>query len=604
MTNEVTHRRLKIEQPDTAERITVVLSTETPVQRVDKFGERYDEILSHAPGAVDLSRAPLPLIEAHDSKKLPVGRIENMRVEARKLRGEIVLSKSKRGQEIRQDIEDHILTAVSVGAEILKAKDSGNEITITHWRPFECSLVAVAADHNAGLNRGKDMETETRETEDLSRREKARLKDKDIEREQAIERERERRANVRSVFNRHPEQKELMQRCLDDPATDTNEARTRLLEVLGSGATPSGGCVRVDSHGGHENFVERAADAILARTGYGDRSKADQALVGTSTLDLARHCLNQENGYLGQSPDRLIRSALSTGDFPLILENALHKAMRQGSESEAGTHRRWVRQATVSDFRAQPRVILSSAPDLEEVAEYGEYTHGHMDEDKAAYSAQKFGKIIRLSFEALTNDDMGAFTRISAQMGQAAMRREADLVYDKLLANAGDGQDMQDSNPLFHSSHDNTVAALNGEMSGEALQLARAKMRRQKDISGRGWLNLTPRYLLVPPERESEAEIIIARSTLHQTDSTEAQTPGWIRSLVPVVEPRLEDANVTYLIASPDQVDTFELGTLPGHPFAEPEDSFNIDAVSWKIRHVFGGAFLDHRGIVRMTMTP
>lgn len=608
MSNTLTHRKLKIETPATADRIPLVLSTETPVQRVDKWGERYNEVLSHEPGAVDLSRAPLPLIESHDAKKLPVGRIENLRLEARKLRGEIVLSKSTRGQEIRQDIEDGIITGVSVGAEILKARDEGDTVVITHWMPYEGSLVAVPADHNSGLNRnhrGAEMETEAQETENLSRRERARQREQETERQQTIERERERREDVRAVFKRHQDHEELMQRCLDDPATDANEARTKLLDKLSQReATPSGGFVRAESHGGHSDFVERAAEAILARTGYGDRSKADPALMGTSTLDLARHCLNQSSGYIGQSPDKLIKRALGAGDFPLILDNALHKAMRAGSESESGTHRRWVRQTTVSDFRAQPRVILSSAPDLEQIAEYGEYQHGHMDEDKAAYTAQKFGKIIRLSFEALTNDDMGAFTRISAQMGQAAMRRESDHVYGQLLDNAGDGQTMQDGNALFHADHDNTVTATmdSPELTIRALQGGRSLMRRQKDISGRGWLNIAPRYLLVPPERESEAETMIARATAHLTSSTETPTPDWLRSLVPVIEPRLEDTDVLYLVAGPDQIDTFELGTLPGHPYAEPEDEFNVDAVSWKIRHVFGGAFLDWRGIVRLTL--
>lgn len=605
MTN-VTHRKLEIKKPATADRIPVVLSTETPVKRIDKYGDRYNEVLSHAPDAVDLSRAPLPLIESHDAQKLPVGRIENMRLDGPMLRGEIVLSKSTRGQEIRQDITDGIITGVSVGAEILNAEDNGDEVVITRWMPYEGSLVAVPADPAAGLNRNRGATMETQETqENLSRREKARLREQETERQQAIERERQRREDVRAVFQRHPEHEDLMQRCLDDPATDANEARARLLDKLGEGASPSGGFVR--SHGGHEDFVERASDAILARTGYGDRSKADPALMGTSMLDLARHCLNQDRGYIGQSPDKLIKRAIAAGtsDFPLILENALHKAMRAGSESEAGTHRRWVRLATVSDFRAQSRVILSSAPDLEEVLEHGEYTNGYMDEDKAAYTAKKFGKIIRLSFEALVNDDMGAFTRVSAQMGQAAIRREADHVYDALLANAGDGQTMQDGNTLFHADHNNTVseATTDAEMNVGAIQAGRALMRRQRDVSGTGWLNLAPRYLLVPPERETEAETLIAASTSHVNGNREAQTPDWMRSLEPVVEPRLTDADVFYLIAGSDQVDTFELGTLPGHPYAEQEESFNVDAVSWKIRHVFGGAFLDWRGLVRVTLT-
>jgi HK97 family phage prohead protease len=603
-------RKLNIEKADmTAGAIRVVLSTETPVERQDQHG-RYLEVLSHEPGAVDLSRAPLPLIEGHDHARLPVGRIDKLRIDSGRLRGELILSKSQRGQELGQDISDGILTAVSVGYQIIETEHSTREgldvLTATKWMPFECSLVSVPADPAAGLNRGKEIMTT--ETETLSRRERAKAKDEAQQREAAIQAERNRKESIRGAFGRHADNhRELLNECLEDPAIDVQEARARLLDDLSKDASPTMGLpVDAVSHGGHgrANFVERAADALLARSGYGDRSKADQALLNTSVLDIARQCIG-ERGFQTRNPSQLIKRSMSTGDFPLILENVLNKAMRAGSENESATHRDWVRVSDVDDFKSQSRPILSSAPNLEPILELAEYTYGNMTEDATSFTPIKYGRILQLSFEAIQNDDLAAFSRVAAQMGMAATRREADFVYGALTTGAGAGQVMQDTLALFDASHNNavSVATTEKEFTPQALQEARTLLRRQKDVSGQGWLNLQPRYLLCPPERESEAEILIARSTAHKTSTTDTPTPGWIQGLNLVVEPRLADSDVMYLAASTDQIDTFELGVLTGHPMAEEESQFTTDSVAWKLRHVFGGAFLDWRGIVRITLT-
>ena len=84
------------------------LSSETPVKRFD--GE---EVLSHKPDAVDLSRAPLPLLCSHNDGALPVGVVENMTISEGRLRGTLRLSANQEG--IWRDIQDGILRNLSIG---------------------------------------------------------------------------------------------------------------------------------------------------------------------------------------------------------------------------------------------------------------------------------------------------------------------------------------------------------------------------------------------------------------------------------------------------------------------------------------------------------
>ncbi len=88
--------------------VSASLSSEFPVMRYD--GE---EILRHTPEAVDLSRAPLPLLRAHDNSSLPVGVVEKLAVEGGKLKGTIRLSANQ--DALWTDITDGILRNLSIG---------------------------------------------------------------------------------------------------------------------------------------------------------------------------------------------------------------------------------------------------------------------------------------------------------------------------------------------------------------------------------------------------------------------------------------------------------------------------------------------------------
>lgn len=133
-----------------------VLSTEFAVAR-----DGYLEVLSHAPAAVDLSRAPLPLLEQHDSRRLNIGVIEHLHLAGKKLRGTVRLGESARALELWTDIKAGVVRNLSIGYQIMNTRESGNTLTATRWQPFECSLVSVPADPGAGLYRNFPMTTET-----------------------------------------------------------------------------------------------------------------------------------------------------------------------------------------------------------------------------------------------------------------------------------------------------------------------------------------------------------------------------------------------------------------------------------------------------------
>lgn len=216
-------------------RVPAVLSSEFPVQR-----DGYREVLLHTPQAVDLSRAPLPLIESHDRSQLPLGRVENLRLSDGKLRGDLVFGTSARANEIWPDVQAGIIQSLSIGYEIKTEQTRGQTIEATRWAPFEASLVSVPADPTAGTFRSHPMNDENSTTihddgaERPSRSQRRALANDRGLQEQAAQDERMRAAEIMAMCQHHakaPGVTEYCQRAIAD-GHSVAEARGIVLEHL------------------------------------------------------------------------------------------------------------------------------------------------------------------------------------------------------------------------------------------------------------------------------------------------------------------------------------------------------------------------------------
>lgn len=216
--------------------------------------------------------------------------------------------------------------------------------------------------------------------------------------------------------------------------------------------------------------------------------------------------------------------------------------------------------------------------------------HAALVERGEKYKAETFGRILSWSRQAMINDDLSAFTRSIGAFGQAAARLEADLVYGLLLANPV----MSDGKALFHADHGNLNSGLDLSLNPSGLGYAKAAMRKQKDVSGKGYLNIVPRYLIVGAELEFAAEQLLAKIAPAETENA---IPEWVRQLEVVIEPRIEHGGF-YLAADPNQAESIELAYLNGMgPHVEEDTHFSTDAFRVKCRLDVGVAAVDWVGI-------
>ena len=147
--------------------VEVAFSSEKGVSRW--FGE---EVLSHDPDAVNLGRMENggAVLVGHDHSD-QVGVVDSVRIDSdRKGRAVLRFSRSDRGQEIMNDVEDNIRTLVSVGYSIDKYEveeraGQSDLVTVTRWTPNEISFVPVPADETVGKNRAIDDNVNPTETQ-------------------------------------------------------------------------------------------------------------------------------------------------------------------------------------------------------------------------------------------------------------------------------------------------------------------------------------------------------------------------------------------------------------------------------------------------------
>lgn len=143
--------------------VELSFSSETEVGRW--FGI---EILDHSPGAIDFTRlhSRAPFLMDHNDRD-QTGVVENAWLDQaqRKGRALVRLSRSARGEEILQDINDLIRTNISVGYNIKKAilkeqRENEDVYLITEWQPYEISLVSIPADTAVGVGRSAIVNNE------------------------------------------------------------------------------------------------------------------------------------------------------------------------------------------------------------------------------------------------------------------------------------------------------------------------------------------------------------------------------------------------------------------------------------------------------------
>lgn len=129
--------------------IPVVISTDAVVTVFDG-----PELLVHSAEAIDLRRAPLPIIATHRSNQVNVGIVDNLQLVGGQMRGVATFGSRPEAAGYREDVEAGIIRSISVGyARVKSTLRKDGVLVTTRWMPTHAALVAEPADINAGFFR-------------------------------------------------------------------------------------------------------------------------------------------------------------------------------------------------------------------------------------------------------------------------------------------------------------------------------------------------------------------------------------------------------------------------------------------------------------------
>lgn len=296
---------------------------------------------------------------------------------------------------------------------------------------------------------------------------------------------------------------------------------------------------------------------------------------------------------------RISETDTTTASFSYLLGTSMNKRLLRDYQAWPAEWSRFVSIVPIRDFKQQSRVRLGAFGSLSVVAEDSAYTAVSLTDSAATYTPQKRGNLVTISRETIVNDDLQAIKQIPTKLAVSAAYTLAEFVYGFLSSNPT----IYDGSNLFTSGapHANLGAAA---LSTSAVQSGVTAMREQSNYAGKR-LGLRPRYLIVPAELEWTSMVIT--QSAHLPGGNNNDINPMLGYVTPIVSPQLTSTTQWFLVADPREVDTIEIGFVGGqvNPSLFVQDSplvglhFTQDAISYKIRHEYGGAVVDFRGLYR-----
>ncbi|PTD20429.1 hypothetical protein CV103_11365 [Sphingomonas fennica] len=572
-------------------------------------GEYYIEELSMEPGAVRLDRlnAGAPLLDSHRSTSLQaiIGSVVpgSVRIENGKGLCRVRLAQTDDTADAVAKIVDGHIRNVSVAYQVHEWLRTERQGETTHmlaadWEPVEVSMVAVPFDPSAQV-RKRNLPMPIIRSADH---------DDDIENEDERVSRRSARARavttnrIRDLCSRSDDisrafERDLIAQHEERPFTDGELQRAIGDELVRVREQPSVN-IRRDRQDAEPRFQLRDAfaDALYARLAGREPGEQAREYAHVSMIDMARALLEATGERVRWARpsavlDQLARSgAHTTSDFTHIIANAGRRFLIEAFSQVPSPLKVLARKRDFPDFKRRYGVQAEGPSVLRHVPEGGEYKRVSINTAANGMQLGTYGEIFAITRQALINDDLGVFADMARFWARAQSETEAGFLV--ALIN-GQGVEMEeDGKALYHADHGN-IAATASAITVPSLSAARVQLRGIKNRDGATLANIVPKYLLVGPAKETEAEQVLASIT---ADAPSAVNP-FSGKLELVVDPRLA-GNSWRLFADPAINPVLEYGNLEGQDglFTDARVGFDVDGVEFKARTDLGAGAVDFRG--------
>ena len=588
--------------PETRE-FTAVISTGADVKRHDGKGSFIERLDLSAIDPAALKGKAVILEHRHGDPDAHVGTVISAQFEGGKLVATIRMTGADSAASARAKVQDGTYSAVSIGYSAnawaeRKDRETGTRVrTPVDLQIHEVSLTAIPADQGAVIRSKTDMAKPKKKEDIIEQDDETIIEDNTNDRVQV-------RTQIRTLVRSARLPVDFADTLIDMDAT-IDEARDAISERLQRRSQLANIHVRQVAPSGDDPAVvlTRSTDALAARIMGTAPSDESRPYVNHRLVDHARNMLDIRGETTRGMRDEeiLTRAAQHTlSDFPNLLTGTGQRVLMAGYQAAPNVLKALARKGTRSDFRAGTSLQLGEISKLEKVTESGEIKAKSRNEAKASYALDTFGGTFSLSRKAIINDDLGAFRDWGLAAGKAASETEAGQLLDLFTQASGAGPLMNDGKRLFHADHGN-LAASGESLFGTGSDLlplsnARKAMRMQKGLDGKTPINATPKFLLVNPDLETEAEQALA--TIYAADATTVNP--FTGRLTPLVDARLT-GTAWYVFADPAILPVLEYSYLSGAegPQIASREGWDVLGQEFRVILDFGCGAIDWRGAYR-----
>jgi hypothetical protein len=255
---------------------------------------------------------------------------------------------------------------------------------------------------------------------------------------------------------------------------------------------------------------------------------------------------------------------------------------------------------SAADFRELSPTTFGGDFSLKAAASNGEYKSAVLTDNAEGLKVERRGRDIVLTFEAVINDDMSAFSRIPGQFAIAARQMESSMVWALIRANAAL---KSDSVALFHASHGNLIGT-GSAISTASIAAIRALMWKQKSLGSKtddDFIQVTPNQLIVPPALEMLALQFVAGTTPGKDSDTNPYKGTMSVIVVPEISAAVAGGSDTAWYVASSDLPAINVANLSGYegPTVEIVEGMNPDKVVMNARHIFGAAPGESKGIAK-----
>lgn len=605
-----------------ARTIEAVASTGARVRRWGIFEE-----LAISSEAIDLGRvAPgqVKLLDSHDQGSIDriLGSVTRAWIEGANLMVEIRFADTEAGRAAEARVNSPDAPGLSVGYRVstwtlTQVEDDSEIWRADRWELLEVSLVAVPADPAALFRAAPPANPETLETDDMRRNAPADAPAPTpvttpaptvvetrsapaVQQPSAADLQRaatERVTQIMEIGERAGMEGAAVRAAAGDLAVTVEAFRAQAFDSLVSRQTPTSH-VRVERDEtetrrlGMEEAITRSINPASLQGEWSERAAPYRDM---SLVDMAAERLNiRRVGHtFGQREEVLRRAMHTTGDFPILLENAVNRNLAATYALAQPTYRQISIRDDFNDFRPHSTVTVGDFPMLQPIAEAGKIQFGTIGEKKETVAVVPYAVGLAFSRQLLVNDSLGGLNRVIANYGQSVALFEEKTFYAVKALNAGAGPTLLEGNAAMFAAGRGNLAGAGGAISITTVSAARAAMRGFKSIDGNELLFNAPSILLVGAAKETEAEQFV---TTIQPNARAEVNPfqGKLRPLVS----QMITGNAWELYTDPSVRANFRWGLLSGYtaPRVRIDDPFGTQGTQMSVEHDFGCGGIEWRG--------